>query len=77
MIDLDEQQNDALRGLANTIGDNAAARAFRTLRFIARLNLTMWRWCNPKGFDRWNHARVELNELERFWRQRDGHELNF
>lgn len=77
MIDLDQQQTDALRGLASTIGDVAAARAFRTLRFIARLNLTIARWWNPEAFDRWNETRIELNDLEKFWRQRDGHQLNF
>ena len=57
MIKLDEQQENALRGLAGAIGFPAVVH-FLWLKGWARLLLSISRWRDRGAFDAWNNRRV-------------------
>lgn len=58
MITLDEQQENALKGLAGAIGFPIAIHAL-WLKGMARVLLSAWRWRDRRGFDVWDKLRIQ------------------
>ena len=56
-VQLDQQQESALRDICDATGRNEGGRLFMKLRREAILGLSIWRWLRLTKFERWDMER--------------------